>query len=71
MPEFIGFTLAQVDRALSGNPTTSVGLDRHYQIVPPAGSGPPNQNDIVVSEDPSPGTCSESDPNSILYLSPR
>jgi hypothetical protein len=68
MPDFIGFTMAEVDNALSGNPTTAVGLDRHYQIVPPRGSGPVNPGDLVVSQDPAPGTCSQSNPNSTLYL---
>jgi hypothetical protein len=69
MPRFIGYTLAGVDAALSGNPATTVGLYRHYAIIPPAGSnGPANDNDRVVSQSPVAGYCSTTSLGSTLDL---
>jgi len=69
MPRFIGYTLAGVDAALSGSPATTVGLDRHYAIIPPPGSnGPANVNDRVVSQSPVAGYCSTTSLGSTLYL---
>ena len=69
MPDFVGFTLSRVYASLSGNPTTTPGLDRHYAIVPPPGSnGPANGNDKVVSQSPAAGYCSTTSLDSTLYL---
>jgi hypothetical protein len=70
MPDFVGLTMAQVDAALSGNPKTTEGQARHYEIIPPPDSkGPWTLSDIVASEAPDPGTCSLTSLNSTLYLS--
>jgi hypothetical protein len=69
MPDFVGFTIAQVDAYLTGNPTTTDGVDRHYQIVPPRGTIPPwNPTDTVASQSPEPGFCSATALVSTLYL---
>jgi hypothetical protein len=69
MPDFIGFTVAQVDDFLNGNPATTPGLDRHYTIVPPPdANGPATPNDKVASQNPAAGRCSDTALNSTLYL---
>jgi hypothetical protein len=69
MPYLVRLTVTQVDAYLSGSPTTTAGVLRHYQIVPPANSkGPWSPSDIVASQVPDAGTCSETSPDSTLYL---
>jgi hypothetical protein len=68
MPEFIGFTVSQVDASFMANPD-SVGVGRHYEIVPPPHeNGPWSYNDRVAREAPAPGFCSQTSLNSTLYL---
>jgi hypothetical protein len=69
MPDFVGLTLSRVYASLSGDPTTTPGLDRHYTIVPPTGSiGPANGNDKVAAQSPTAGYCSTTVLASTLYL---
>jgi hypothetical protein len=69
MPYLVGLTETQLYIYLSGSPTTTEGVLRHYQIVPPADtSGRPSQSDIVASQVPGAGACSETSPDSTLYL---
>jgi hypothetical protein len=68
MPNFFGFTLGQVDAFLGGGPNT-IGIDRHYAVDPPRGTiGPPSGGDLVMSQAPAAGTCSETSLNSTLFL---
>jgi len=69
MPDFVGFTMARVESLLQGNPRTTEGLYRHYQIVPPPDSNVPwVLSGRVGSQSPAAGTCSQTSLNSTLYL---
>jgi hypothetical protein len=69
MPDLVGMTVAQFDNLMAGNAETTEGSYRAYSLLPPVGTSPPwSIDDVISSESPAAGYCSESMLDSTLQL---